>query len=77
TLIHPGASILTVEYKLNLLAPAAGEKVVARGYVVRPGRTLTVCRTEVFSVTGGEEKLCAASLTTMIAVTDRPEVGAE
>ncbi len=44
SLAPPGASVLTVEYKLNLVAPAEGERFVARGEVVKAGRTITVCR---------------------------------
>jgi uncharacterized protein (TIGR00369 family) len=62
------SNILTVEYKLNLVAPAAGETLVARGRVERAGRTLTVCRSDVYAIRGGEEKLCATSLSTMMIV---------
>src|SRR5262252_9161042 len=47
TLFPPDASVLTVEYKINLLAPAKGDRLVATGRVVKPGRTLTVCTLEV------------------------------
>jgi len=43
------ASVLTVEYKVNLIAPAKGERFVARGKVVKPGRIITVCTGEVFA----------------------------
>lgn len=52
-------SVLTVEYKLNLMAPAQGELLVARGHVVRPGRTVTVSRADVWVVRDGKEHLCA------------------
>jgi uncharacterized protein (TIGR00369 family) len=52
TLMPAGSNVLTVEYKLNLLAPAAGETLIARGRVTRAGRTLTVCHADVF-VLGG------------------------
>jgi len=57
--------ILTAELKINFLAPANGEKLIARGRVIKPGRTLTVCRAEVFSVDGENEKLVAYALLTM------------
>lgn len=67
------ASILTVEYKINLLAPAKGEALVARGRVVKPGRTLTVCTVEVFAADGGRESLCAVMQQTLICLMGRPD----
>lgn len=58
--------VLTVEMKINLLAPAAGERLVARGRVVKPGRRLMVVASEVFAVTGGQEKQVALLQGTMI-----------
>ena len=58
--------VLTVEFKLNLLAPATGEELIARGRVVRPGRTLTVCEATVDAVLDGVETPCAILLSTMI-----------
>jgi uncharacterized protein (TIGR00369 family) len=66
TLMPAGASVLTVEYKVNFVAPAQGEHMVARARVVRPGRTVTTCAADVFGVTGGQEKLVATMLATMI-----------
>src|SRR5437667_12019491 len=56
TLMPAGASVLTIEYKVNFLSPARGERMVARARVVRPGRSVTVCAGDVFAVTGGQEK---------------------
>ncbi len=70
TLIPEGMTILTVEYKLNIVAPGKGERLIARGHVVRPGRTLTVTRADVFAVTGGEEKLCAIMQQTLMCLAD-------
>jgi uncharacterized protein (TIGR00369 family) len=67
------ASILTVEYKINLVAPAKGEALVARGRVVKPGRTLTVCTVEVFAAEGGRESLCAVMQQTLICLMGRPD----
>ena len=53
--------VLTVEYKINLLEPAVGERVLCQGRVVRSGGRLTVCRGEAYA----DEKLVAASTTTM------------
>ncbi len=48
TLMPPGSDVVSVEFKVNLLAPARGERVIARGRVVRSGRTITVCSADVF-----------------------------
>ena len=73
TLMPPEAAILSVEFKLNLLAPAAGEAFVARARVKKAGRTLSVVTADVFALRdGGEERLVAAMQGTMMAVLDRP-----
>jgi acyl-coenzyme A thioesterase PaaI-like protein len=66
------AEVLTVEFKINLLAPAAGERLVARGRVVRSGRMLTVCRGDAVTISDGREKHVATLTTTMIAVVANP-----
>jgi uncharacterized protein (TIGR00369 family) len=67
TLLPPGSEVVTVEFKMNLLAPALGEKMIAIGRVVRPGRTLTVCQGELFGEDqSGARKLCAIMTATMI-----------
>jgi uncharacterized protein (TIGR00369 family) len=76
SLMPPGAAVLTVELKINLLAPARGSRFVARGRVTRPGRTLTVCLGEVVAVGEGDEQPIATILTTMMAIQDRPDVAA-
>jgi len=68
TLLPAGLDIVTVEFKINFLAPGFGTHFVARGWVVRPGRTLFVCGSDVFAVQDSEEKLVAHFLTTMMAV---------
>src|SRR2546428_2628734 len=68
TLMPSGASVLTVEYKVNFLSPAQGDRMVARGRVVRPGRTLTVCSGDVTAIVGGNEKIVATMLATMATV---------
>ena len=50
TLCEPGVDVLTVEFKINLLAPASAKRFVAVGRVLRPGRTLTACLAEVWGV---------------------------
>jgi uncharacterized protein (TIGR00369 family) len=74
TLMPPGAGVLTAEYKINLLAPASGERLVARGRVVKAGRTLTLAQAEVFAVTSGQEKLVALLTATLMAVEGREGV---
>lgn len=71
TLMPPGSGVLSTEFKINLLAPAAGDRIVARGRVVKAGRTLTVVQTEVFAESAGDEKLIALLTATMMAVEDR------
>ena len=74
SLFPADASVLTVEYKLNLVAPAAGERLSAVGRVIKPGRTLTLCELEVFAITGAERKLCAKGLQTMMCIQNRGDV---
>ena len=62
------AEVLTVEYKLNLTAPAVGERLEAAGSVVKSGRTLTVCRLEVHAVDGDRRTLVAVDQQTLIRV---------
>ncbi len=64
-----GRQVLSVEFKLNLLAPAGGDLLAAIGRVVRAGRTLTVCSGEVWSVSGQNRQLVALMQATMMAVT--------
>jgi len=71
TLMPPGAAVLTAELKLNLLAPARGERFLARGRVVKPGRTLFVAAGDVFAVEGGSERHVATMLATMAVVEGR------
>ncbi|MFJ5657467.1 PaaI family thioesterase [Streptomyces microflavus] len=67
TLFDEESEVLTVEYKINLLAPAAGEYLEAVGTVLKPGRTLSVCRLEVYGVQAdGTRKLVANGQQTLI-----------
>ncbi|MEO8575947.1 MAG: PaaI family thioesterase [Gemmatimonadales bacterium] len=74
TLMPADTGVLAVEFKINLMAPAAGELLIARGRVLRPGRTLTVCQADVVAVVGGAEKTVALLTATIMTVRDRPEV---
>ena len=75
TLMPPSAAVLTVEFKVNFLSPATGEKLIARGRVIKPGKTLMVCLGEVYARNGGEDKMVATMLATMIAREDMGLVG--
>jgi uncharacterized protein (TIGR00369 family) len=71
TLMEPGAAVLSVEFKLNLLAPAKGDSFSAVSRVVRAGRTLTVCSAEVRARRNDTEKVVAVLQGTMMSVRDR------
>ena len=71
SLMAENAAVLTVEYKVNFLAPAAGESLIATGRVLKPGTTITVCTGEVSAVADGQEKLIATMQATMMALRDR------
>ena len=72
TLMPAGAAVLTVEFKVNLMAPGKGESILARGRVLKAGRTLTTCVGDVFAISGGEEKHVLTMLATMITAQGRP-----
>ncbi|MDA8335283.1 MAG: PaaI family thioesterase [Peptococcaceae bacterium] len=74
SLMPAGASVLTVEFKVNLLAPAKGERFVARGRVVKPGRTITVCSGEVLTLSAEEPKLVATMTATLMTIKGRPGI---
>ncbi|MDC6175983.1 PaaI family thioesterase [Ralstonia solanacearum] len=73
TMVPASASVLTVEYKMNLVAPADGEKLIARGQVVRPGKTLIVTKAEVFAVKDRKETLCALMQQTIMVMHGKTE----
>jgi uncharacterized protein (TIGR00369 family) len=66
SMMEPGGDVVSVEFKLNLMSPAVGEQLLARGRVVRAGKRLTVTACDVFAVSRGEEKCVATFLGTMI-----------
>ena len=74
TLMEPGTAVLSVEFKVNLLAPAAGKEFLAIGKVVRTGRTITVCSGELRAVDDGRETVVAMLQGTMMAVRDKMEL---
>ena len=63
-----GMGMLTVEYKTNIMAPGQGERLIGRGRVIKSGRTLTISEVEILVVDGGEKRLCATALQTLMAV---------
>lgn len=73
TVVPASASVLTVEFKMNLMSPADGEQLIARGKVVRPGRTLVITQAEVFAVQDGRETLCALMQQTIMVMHGKTE----
>jgi len=74
SLMEPGVGVLSVEFKVNMLAPAVGERFIATGRVVRSGRTLTVCAGEVTTERDGRTVAVLLMQATMMAVRGRAEV---
>ncbi len=74
SLMPPESSVVTIEYKANFLAPARGQRMVARGRVIRPGRTVTACAGDVVAIDGEHETLVATLLATMMRVGGEPLV---
>lgn len=66
SLSDPDTTIVTVEYKVNFVAPAKGERLLARGEVVRPGGSIAVCRGDVTAFDIGDEQVVATMLATMM-----------
>lgn len=73
SLFPADSTVLTVEYKLNLLAPADADFLVARGTVTRHGRTLTICAMDVFAHNAGKVTPCATGLSTLMCMRGRPD----
>jgi uncharacterized protein (TIGR00369 family) len=70
SLMPADAAVLSIEFKVNMLAPAKGDAIVARGEVIRAGRTIMACRADDVSIQGADEKLVAAMQGTMMVVRD-------
>jgi uncharacterized protein (TIGR00369 family) len=73
TLMPGDSSVLTVEYKMNLLAPGDGELLVADGHVLRAGRNLVISRAEVYVLKGGREAHCATMQQTLMTMHGRAD----
>jgi len=71
SLMPENAAVLTIEFKVNLLSPAKGERFRAVGKVKKSGKTITVTEGELFSYTDGREKLAATMVATVMSVYDR------
>ena len=69
--MSPSSSILTVEFKLNLLSPADGDLLIGQAHVLKYGRTLTICRSDIYVEKAGVRKLCAASQSTLIELPEK------
>ncbi|MGC4367897.1 PaaI family thioesterase [Hydrogenophaga sp. R2] len=74
TLMEPEAAVLTIEFKVNLLAPARGQRFRMVGRVLKPGRTITVTEGQAFAIDQGREKLVATMNATLMAITGRDDV---
>ena len=74
SLMDRESAVLSVEYKVNLLAPAVGERMRAVGRVIKPGRTLLVCSGEVIAVAEGKESVVTLMQATMMAVRDHSDL---
>src|SRR5215510_10569848 len=74
SLMPEDVGVLTVEFKTNLLAPARGEELIARGRVLRAGRTITVCQADASMLISGAETSVATMLATIMTVRERPDV---
>jgi uncharacterized protein (TIGR00369 family) len=74
SLMPPGAGVLTAEFKINLMAPAAGDRLIARGSVIKAGRTLTVAQAVVEAETGGTRRTVALLTATLMAMENREGV---
>ena len=66
TLMPPNTEVLTIEFKVNFVSPAIGDRVVAHGRVVKPGSIITVCQGEVVAIQDRREKVCAIMQATML-----------
>jgi uncharacterized protein (TIGR00369 family) len=71
SLMPADAAVLTIEYKINLLSPAKGERFRMEGLVIKPGRTVTVVEGKAWAIDGGREKLIATMGCTLMALFGR------
>ncbi|MCC2674883.1 MAG: thioesterase family protein [Ramlibacter sp.] len=74
TLMPADAGVLTIEFKINLLAPAKGQRFRLEGAVLKPGRTITVVEGRAYANDEGREKLIATMNATMMTITGRDNI---
>lgn len=74
TLLDSDAGVLAVEFKINLMAPGAGESLLARGRVIKSGRTLSICQADVVALENGGERNVAVMIATIMNVRGRKGV---
>ena len=73
SLFPEDSTVLTVEFKINLLAPAAGERLLAEAFVVKPGRTLAITRGEVHAESRGRRTMVALMQQTLMVLQGKPD----
>jgi uncharacterized protein (TIGR00369 family) len=73
SLMPASASLVTVEYKINIVAPGRGERLLARAEVIKSGRTLSITRGEVYADLDGAQSLCAVMQQTLMMLPDTPD----
>lgn len=71
SVMPPEAGVLSIEFKTNLLAPAAGQRFRCEGRVLKAGRTIVVAEGRAYSIAHGQDKLCATMQCTLMAVQGR------
>ncbi|WP_042424721.1 PaaI family thioesterase [Comamonas granuli] len=74
SLMPEEAAVLTIEFKINLLAPAQGQRFRMEGRVLKPGRTITVAEGRAWAMDGAKETLAATMNCTLMTVTGRPGI---
>ncbi|WP_137134828.1 PaaI family thioesterase [Rhizobium sp. FKY42] len=74
TVIDPDASILTIEFKVNLLSPGRGERFLFRGEITKPGSTIIVADGRAYALTNGPAKLIASMSGSMMVIRGREDV---
>lgn len=74
TMIEPAASVLTIEYKVNLMSPGRGERFLFRGEITKPGSTIIVADGRGYAISDGPAKLIASMTSTMMIIRGRQDV---
>jgi uncharacterized protein (TIGR00369 family) len=74
TLMPASHSLLTVEFKVSFLRPALSGMLVARGRVIKPGRSLTTSQSDIYCETGGKVTHCATAIITMMALAEQSDI---